>query len=155
MHTHLSLPLSSKVAGPSGLHDKKCSTLFCTRRARGLPTKSSNNGAGEGITACRRSLGQHSLDHNTTQRAIAGVPKRPGSNPPKADEQWQDLAFPTYLQSEVDDFCQDWDEALQVTLQANVFSSVGSLAHALPVRSEHMCVCSWKNVGSQMLLTEM
>ncbi len=50
-----------------------------------------------------------------TQSALAGVPKRPGNNPPKADEQWQDLAFPTYLQSEVDDFCQDWDEALQVT----------------------------------------
>ncbi|DBA69925.1 TPA: hypothetical protein ACH3X2_012420 [Trebouxia sp. C0005] len=43
-----------------------------------------------------------------------GVPKRPGNNSPKADEQWQDLAFPTYLQSEVDDFCQDWDEALQL-----------------------------------------
>lgn len=51
---------------------------------------------------------------NPIQRALAGEPKRPGNNAPKADEQWQDLAFPTYLQSEVDDFCQDWDEALQV-----------------------------------------
>jgi len=54
-----------------------------------------------------------------TQCVLAGVPKPPGNNAPKAEEQWQDLAFPTYLQSEVDDFCQDWDEALQVTLQAN------------------------------------
>ncbi|DBA90771.1 hypothetical protein WJX77_003879 [Trebouxia sp. C0004] len=90
MHTHLSLPLSCKVAGPSGLHDKQWSILFCKRRARGLRTKSSNNGASE------------------------GVPKRPDNVLPKADEQWQDLAFPTYLQSEVDDFCQDWDEALQL-----------------------------------------
>lgn len=88
MHTHLCLPLSCKVAGLSGLHDKQCSSLLCTRRARGLRARSSNNGAGE--------------------------PKHPGNNAPKADEQWQDLAFPTYLQSEVDDFCQDWDEALQL-----------------------------------------
>ena len=90
-----------------------------------------------------------------TQCVLAGVPKPPGNNLPKAEEQWQDLAFPTYLQSEVDDFCQDWDEALQVTLQANESSPVCSLARALPVRDEHKCVCSWKNVGSRMLLKEM
>ncbi|KAL0030972.1 hypothetical protein WJX79_005631 [Trebouxia sp. C0005] len=90
MHTHLFLSLPYKVAGPRRLHDKPFPFICCTRRARGLRTKSSNNGAGE------------------------GVPKRPGNNSPKADEQWQDLAFPTYLQSEVDDFCQDWDEALQL-----------------------------------------
>ncbi len=155
MHTHLSLPVSCKVAGPSGLHDKQCSILFCTRRATGLRTKSSNNGAGEGPDAALASIASATRRVHPTQCVLAGVPKPPGNNPPKADEQWQDLAFPTYLQSEVDDFCQDWDEALQVTLQANASSPVCSLAHALPVRDEHKCVCSWKNVGSQMLHTEM
>ncbi|KAL3145212.1 hypothetical protein ABBQ32_000961 [Trebouxia sp. C0010 RCD-2024] len=36
------------------------------------------------------------------------------TNGSKPDEPWENLAFPTYLQSEVDDFCQDWDEALQL-----------------------------------------
>ena len=32
------------------------------------------------------------------------------------NKQWHATAFPSYLQSEKDDFCQDWDEALQVFL---------------------------------------
>lgn len=44
----------------------------------------------------------------------ASVEKISHSNGSKPDEPWENLAFPTYLQSEVDDFCQDWDEALQV-----------------------------------------
>ena len=47
--------------------------------------------------------------------ATAGEPKDLSNSIPKSEDQWQNLAFPTYLQSEVDDFCQDWDEALQVT----------------------------------------
>lgn len=46
--------------------------------------------------------------------ASAEVSKISHSNGSKPDEPWENLAFPTYLQSEVDDFCQDWDEALQV-----------------------------------------
>ncbi len=138
---------------------RPCSILFCTRRARGLRTKSSNNGAGgKGLLHAAEALASIALATgrvHPTQCVLAGVPKPPGNNLPKAEEQWQDLAFPTYLQSEVDDFCQDWDEALQVTLQANESSPVCSPAPALPVRDEHKCVCSWKSVGSQMLLTEM
>lgn len=65
MHTHLFLSLPYKVAGPRRLHDKPFPFICCTRRARGLRTKSSNNGAGEGNTACRCSLGLHSFGHKT------------------------------------------------------------------------------------------
>ena len=47
---------------------------------------------------------------------MAGAPKDLSNSTPKSEDQWQNLAFPTYLQSEVDDFCQDWDEALQVIM---------------------------------------
>ncbi len=140
MHTHLSSPLSCKVAGPSGLHDKQRSNLFCTGRARGLRTKSSNNGAGgKGLlhaASALASIASATRHVHPTQCVLAGVPKPPGKNIPKAEEQWQDLAFPTYLQSEVDDFCQDWDEALQVILPAYKSSPVCSLARALLVRDQ-------------------
>ena len=32
-------------------------------------------------------------------------------------EAWKNGAFPSYLQSEVDDFCAAWDDALQVCMQ--------------------------------------
>lgn len=50
---------------------------------------------------------------------MAGEPKDLSNGTPKNEDQWQNLAFPTYLQSEVDDFCQDWDEALQVTMRSS------------------------------------
>ena len=31
-------------------------------------------------------------------------------------KQWLDSAFPSYLQSKKDDFCQSWEEAVQVRL---------------------------------------
>ena len=34
------------------------------------------------------------------------------------NRQWQTTAFPSYLQSAKDDFCQNWDEAVQVYLLA-------------------------------------
>lgn len=45
-----------------------------------------------------------------------GKPK-PGQDAAlEENKQWQETAFPSYLQSAKDDFCQDWDEALQVNL---------------------------------------
>ena len=43
------------------------------------------------------------------RRAGAGRddPEQPG---------WQDAGFATYMQSNADDFCRTWDEALQVRL---------------------------------------
>ena len=29
-------------------------------------------------------------------------------------KQWHETAFPSYLQSQKDDFCQSWEEAMQV-----------------------------------------
>ena len=31
----------------------------------------------------------------------------------ETSDSWHATAFPSYLQSEVDDFCKEWDEALQ------------------------------------------
>ena len=34
------------------------------------------------------------------------------------NKQWHDTAFPSYLQSKKDDFCLNWEEAMQVRLLA-------------------------------------
>lgn len=34
----------------------------------------------------------------------------------EANKNWLETAFPQYLQSEKDDFCDQWDEALRVSL---------------------------------------
>ena len=36
------------------------------------------------------------------------------------NKQWHDTAFPSYLQSKKDDFCLNWEEAMQVWLLAVV-----------------------------------
>lgn len=55
-----------------------------------------------------------SAAYSLSTYAFADTSKISHTNGSKPDEPWENLAFPTYLQSEVDDFCQDWDEALQV-----------------------------------------
>ena len=57
--------------------------------------------------------------HVSLLYAPVEVSKISHTNGSKPDEPWENLAFPTYLQSEVDDFCQDWDEALQVQSACN------------------------------------
>ena len=48
-------------------------------------------------------------------------PKRKGSvlrgqeDVLETNKHWHDSAFPRYLQSEKDDFCEEWDEALRVS----------------------------------------
>ena len=58
-----------------------------------------------------------SVAYSRSMYASADISKISHTNGSKPDEPWENLAFPTYLQSEVDDFCQDWDEALQVPFQ--------------------------------------
>ena len=77
---------------------------------------------------------------------MAGAPKDLSNSTPKSEDQWQNLAFPTYLQSEVDDFCQDWDEALQVIMCS--FVSV-----CLPVQFELSMYQSVRHLQQQLALT--
>ena len=101
--------------------------------------------------------------------ASADISKTSLTNGSKPDEPWENLAFPTYLQSEVDDFCQDWDEALQVPFQqmSTYFCSlILQQSHQTLVSEswqfsasiqQHMQLCcfSWRNGASLMLPTEM
>ena len=82
--------------------------------------RSKDNGAGEGqlqpLLGLPFSLGVPLFAYKSHTNASVEVFKTSHTNGSKPDEPWENLAFPTYLQSEVDDFCQDWDEALQVPL---------------------------------------
>ena len=53
----------------------------------------------------------------------------------RINQDWQQAAFPGYLQNGTDDFCQAWEEALQVcrvhrgNLVAHQHSSCDNLCH--------------------------
>lgn len=53
----------------------------------------------------------------------------------KDDITWKNGAFPVYLQSTQDDFCQSWDEALQACIACVYFSCLPSKSGANEVEA--------------------
>lgn len=62
---------------------------------------------------------------------------------------WEEGGFPSYLQSEVDDFCASWSDALQVNAgHANRVICLAHVHHVLPCRILHGLQLLFQHLGT-------